>query len=60
MGMQRTSAVLRHLGDADLFMRACQRCGDYGLAKYAPAAMLAVSSIVAGHERCGWRAGGRW
>ncbi|PRW55958.1 chromosome transmission fidelity 18-like protein [Chlorella sorokiniana] len=51
MALQRTTAVLNHLGDADTFMRACSRTCDFGLLKYAPAPLVALSSQVAGPDR---------
>lgn len=51
IGLQRTTQVLTNLEDADIFMRCCQRSGDYSLLKYLPAPTLQVSSIVAGPER---------
>ena len=44
-------AVLTSLGDVDRFMRACHRCGDFGLLKYVPAPLVAVSHLVAGPDR---------
>lgn len=46
------AAVLHQLGDADAFMRACHRRGEFALLKYVPAPLVALSSLVAGPDRC--------
>ncbi|EFN58850.1 hypothetical protein CHLNCDRAFT_50360 [Chlorella variabilis] len=51
MALQRTSAVLNQLGDADAFLRACHRRGEFALLKYVPAPLLLVSGVVAGPDR---------
>jgi hypothetical protein len=34
-------------------MRACHRTGDFGMLKYIPSPLVAVSNLVAGPDRCG-------
>ncbi|KAK9841303.1 hypothetical protein WJX74_003531 [Apatococcus lobatus] len=47
ISMQRTSSMQGHLEDADVFARASMRTGDYGLQKYVPASILALTTMLA-------------
>ena len=51
MAMQRTSQVLSHMQDADVFTRHAMRSGDFSLLKYLPATTLSACAVVAGTER---------
>ena len=47
IAMRRTAEMARHLQDADMFARASMRTGDYGLQKYVPASVLALTTMLA-------------
>lgn len=51
MAMQRTSQVLSHMQDADVFTRHAMRSGDFSLMKYLPATTLSACAVVASPER---------
>lgn len=43
--------MLNALGDADRLLRGCHRGGEFGLLKYLPAPLVALSGLVAGPDR---------
>lgn len=51
VGLQRTAAIMANMGDADRLMRAAHRGADFSLYKYIPSSLVAISALVAGHER---------